>query len=206
MKRMNRNKLLDMPWKITNEISRILIDPLVRLIFTINNIPWGKGWKFYGCPIVQKHRQSIITIGSHFQLRSTSSSNPLGPNHPVILCTWNPGSMLEIGDNFGMSGGTICAAESIKIGNNVAVGANSSIVDRDFHPIDPDKRKINPQSAKTAPIVIEDDVFIGMNCLILKGVTIGQGSVIGAGSVVTRSVPPYSIAAGNPAKVIRSLR
>jgi acetyltransferase-like isoleucine patch superfamily enzyme len=58
---------------------------------------------------------------------------------------------------------------------------------------------------KSAPVVIEDDVFIGMNCVVLKGVTIGRGSVVGAGSVVCKSLPSYIIAAGNPARVIREL-
>jgi acetyltransferase-like isoleucine patch superfamily enzyme len=76
------------------------------------------------------------------------------------------------------------------------------VVDTDFHPLDPLERKGRPQNAKTAPVLIEDDVFIGMNCLILKGVTLGKGCVIGAGSVVTRTVPSMSIAAGNPARVV----
>ena len=101
--------------------------------------------------------------------------------------------------------GVICAAERITIGNNVVVGANTAIVDTDFHLLDPEQRWLRPSDGKTAAIVIEDDVFIGMNCLILKGVTLGQGSVVGAGSVVTRDVPPRVIVAGNPARFVREL-
>jgi acetyltransferase-like isoleucine patch superfamily enzyme len=71
--------------------------------------------------------------------------------------------------------------------------------------LEPGIRRTSPQSAQTAEITIEDDVFIGMNCLILKGVKIGQGSVIGAGSVVSRIVPAGVIVAGNPASIIREL-
>jgi len=143
-----------------------------------------------------------MIFGDGLALRSSVHSNPLGPNHPVILCTWQTGAVLEVGANFGMTGGTLCAAECIKIGNNVAVGANSTIIDTDFHPLDPAERRLHPAEAHTAPIIIEDDVFIGMNCLILKGVRLGQGCVVGAGSVVTRDVPPKAIAAGNPARVV----
>jgi acetyltransferase-like isoleucine patch superfamily enzyme len=83
------------------------------------------------------------------------------------------------------------------------VGANSVIVDTDFHPISPEDRILNPNEGKTADVIIEDDVFIGMNCLILKGVTIGRGSLIGAGSVVIKDVPPGMIVAGNPAEPVR---
>ena len=104
-----------------------------------------------------------------------------------------------------MTGGGIIAAHHIRIGNNVAVGANTIICDTDFHPLRPSDRMLDPNEGATAPIVIEDNVFIGMQSLILKGVTVGTGSVIGAGSVVTRDVPPGVIAAGNPARVIREL-
>jgi acetyltransferase-like isoleucine patch superfamily enzyme len=104
-----------------------------------------------------------------------------------------------------MTGGILCAAERITIGDNVVVGANTSIVDTDFHPLDREKRRDQPSGGQTAPVVIGDDVFVGMNCLILKGVTIGDGSVVGAGSVVTRSVPQDVVVAGNPARIIREL-
>ncbi len=196
---------LSTPWKLENQLVRVLLVPLNRLLFAFNGIPWGKHWRVFGVPILQKHRGSKISIGDGLDLRSSKTSNPLGLNHPVVLCTWFRSSELIIGENFGMTGGAICAAEHIQIGNDVAVGANSTIIDTDFHPLDAEERRRN-LPAKTAPVCIEDDVFIGMNCMILKGVRIGRGSVIGAGSVVTRDVPPYSIACGNPARVIKKFR
>ena len=198
-------KLFDAPWKVTNHLKRWMIYPYIRILFSLNKIAWGKNWRIFGVPIIQKHSYSMIRIGHSLSLRSNVSSNPLGPNHPVILCTWQANASLEIGDCFGMTGGILCAAEQISIGNNVNIGANSSVIDTDFHPLDPEMRKRSPQEAATAPIVIEDDVFVGMNCIILKGVTIGRLSVIGAGSVVTHDVPSGVIVAGNPAKVIREL-
>lgn len=190
------------PWKVWSELWRWLVYPRVRLLFALNGIPWGRGWRCYGVPIVQKHKGSQMGIGDHMQLRSSVRSNPLGPNRPVILATWRVGAVLQIGEDFGMSGGTLCAAEKVVIGNRVTVGANTTIVDTDFHPLEPALRRLHPYRANSAPIVISDDVFIGMQCLILKGVTLGQGCVIGAGSVVTRDVPDGAIMAGNPAEVI----
>ena len=75
----------------------------------------------------------------------------------------------------------------------------------DFHSLNKDIRKTSDdlKSRKCAPVIIENDVFIGAHCIILKGVTIGEGSIIGAGSVVTKSVPAGEIWAGNPAHFIR---
>jgi acetyltransferase-like isoleucine patch superfamily enzyme len=202
---MNNNKIWNTPWKVQNEIRRRISYPLARLFFAWHGISWGRGWRIYGLPIIQKHSGSRMIFGPGLGLRSFVRSNPLGPNHPVILTTWKRESCLEVGANFAMTGGALCASGRIKIGNNVAVGTNSVIVDTDFHPIKPEDRRLYPAEGKTADVMIDDDVFIGMNCLILKGVTIGQGSVIGAGSVVTRSVPPGTIVAGNPAQSIREL-
>ena len=193
---------MDTPWKLNNNLFRWLLHPWIRILFFAKDISWGRGWRFYGIPILQKHRDSQMHFGDGFQLRSTIRSNPLGADHPVILCTWQVGAILKIGENFAMTGGSIIAAEKVIIGDNVSVGANTVIMDTDFHPLDADARRLDSTSAKTAPILIEDDVFIGMNCLILKGVTLGKGSVIGAGSVVTKDVPPFAIVAGNPARVI----
>lgn len=196
---------LDMPWKAVNELERWLLLPLARLRFALAGVAWGAGWKLYGLPIIQKHRRSTLVIGARLELRSTVRSNPLGPQHPVILSTRRPGAVLQIGDDFGMTGGGIIAEERIIIGSRVTVGANTIIADTDFHPLDPARRRAAPLDGATAPITIEDDVFIGMQCLILKGVSLGVGCVIGAGSVVTRDVPPGVIAAGSPARVIRTL-
>lgn len=203
--RSMNSRAFDTPWKIGNELWRWLAYPRVRLLFAMNGIAWGSDWRIHGVPIIQKHRHSRMSFGPGLGLRSSVRSNPLGPNHPVVLNTWQAGAVLEIGANFVMTGGTICAAERIIIKNHVAVGANTIIIDTDFHPLHPEARRLHPQEAQTAPVLIGDSVFIGMNCLILKGVTIGQGSVVGAGSVVTQDVPPYVIVAGNPARIVREL-
>lgn len=193
------------PWKIWNELWRWIAYPRVRLLLAVSGIPWQASWRFYGVPIIQRHRRSRMTFGPGLQLRSSVRSNPLGSSHPVILATWQAGSRLEIGANFAMTGGTVAAAECIIIGDNVAVGANTTIVDTDFHPLDPGLRRVQANAGKTAPVVIEDDVFIGMHCLVLKGVRVGRGSVVGAGSVVTCDVPASVVVAGNPARVLGDL-
>lgn len=195
-------RLFDTPWKVTTELGRWLALPRVRLRFALSGIPWGEGWRIYGLPVVLRHRRSTMRFGQRLQLRGTLVSNPLGPSHPTILCTWLPGAELTIGDDFGMTGGTICAAERIVIGDRVTVGANSVIIDTDFHPLDPTERRRAPASARTASVTIEDDVFIGMHCLILKGVRLGRGCVVGAGSVVTHDVAAGIIVGGNPARPI----
>ena len=101
-----------------------------------------------------------------------------------------------------MNGGAICAAEHIRIGNQVTVGANTTIVDTDFHPSDPLQRRVEPDQGQVTPTILEDDVFVGANCFILRGVTIGEGSVVGTRSVVTHSVPQSVIVFGNPARVV----
>jgi len=75
-------------------------------------------------------------------------------------------------------------------------------MDNDFHRLEPERRNERPDSA---PIILEDNVWLGARVIVLKGVTIGEGSVIGAGSVVTKDIPPRSLAVGMPAKVIKTL-
>ncbi len=91
----------------------------------------------------------------------------------------------------------------IRIGRDGLFGANVEIFDSDFHDLDPPRRTAGTQ--ETAPVEIGDNVFVGMGVRILKGSTIGDDSVIGAGSVVTGAIPAGVIAAGNPARVIREL-
>ena len=132
-------------------------------------------------------------------------TRPLVPHHPVVFATRRADSVIRVGDGCGFSGTTFVAADHIEVGDRVQIGSNASVVDTDFHPLRPDERMRNFNAGATAPIVIEDDVFVGMDSLILKGVTIGEGSVVGGGSVVSQDVPPRSVVAGNPATVVRDL-
>lgn len=160
-----------------------------------------------GRPIVSLAAGSRIQIGARCVLCSDSQINALGINHPVVLRTMRPGAEIVIGEDTGMSGGSICAASSIRIGAGCLIGANVTLADTDFHALNPANRRYNnnPDEIAVAPILIEDNVFIGADVFILKGVTIGKNSVIGAGSVVTRDVPENSIAAGNPARVVKRI-
>jgi len=197
--------LFDTPWKISSELRRLFILPLIRIHFGISGIPWNSDWKIYGIPILQRHRKSRIDIGRGLYLRSFAAANPLGPYRPVIIATRSSHASIRIGNGVGVTGGTICAEESIEIGNRVLIGANCILVDTDFHPVDLLARRATPQQGQVAPIVIEDDVFIGMNSMILKGVHVGKGSVIGAGSVVTDDIPSGVVCVGNPARIVREL-
>lgn len=168
-------------------------------------VEMGENVQIQGRPIVSLAANSRIRIGARCVLCSDSQSNALGINHPVVLRTLRPGAEIVIGEDTGMSGGAICAAGSIRIGAGCLIGANVTVADTDFHALKPANRRYNknPDEIAVAPIVIEDNVFIGADTFVLKGVTIGKNSVIGAGSVVTRDVPANTIAAGNPAKVIK---
>ena len=152
---------------------------------------------------IEKHPSATIRIGKKCCFRSAKCSNIAGVDRPVLLAA-RCGARIELGDFCGLSGTVIAADTSIRIGDRVMVGANCTIVDTDFHPVDAQARFAG-ERGKSLPVVIEDDVFIGMNSMILKGVTIGRGSIIGAGSVVTKDIPPGVLAAGNPARVIRQL-
>lgn len=194
---------LEMPWAAANELRRMAALPYIRLLFGLHGLGWGRRWRILGMPIVQRYRGSRIVLGDGLELRSWRSSNPLAPNHPVVLATRAPGARIQVGRDVAMTGATLVAAERISIGDRVLIGANATIVDTDFHPLDPAERRRDILAGARAAVLIEDDVFIGMHSLILKGVRVGAGSVIGAGSVVTRDVPAGAVVAGNPARVVR---
>lgn len=128
-------------------------------------------------------------------------------NHPVRLRVFGPGAAIDIGPQCQLSGTSITArSQTIRLGCQVMLAPNCTIVDSDFHaPWPPEARIHAPGLENDRPVVLEDFVWVGMNSLILKGVTIGAGAIIGAGSVVTRSVPPCCLAAGVPARVLRQL-
>ena len=113
-------------------------------------------------------------------------------------------SLISVGDETSFSNNVqVIAEQSVTIGSHCLIGDSVLIFDSDFHHLSVAGRHRLPGAC--APVVIEDNVFVGSRSIILKGVTIGRNSVIGAGSVVTSSIPPGVIAAGNPAKVVRQI-
>ena len=147
-------------------------------------------------------RGARITIGDNFYLSSGNGVNPIASNLQADVYV-EPGANLTIGNNVGMSSTRLWIHESARIGNNVKIGGCVLITDTDAHPMDYMARRSSNEGTKSAPAVIEDDVWVGAHCIILKGVTIGARSIIGAGSVVTKSIPADCVAAGNPCRVIK---
>ncbi|HWR52622.1 MAG TPA: acyltransferase [Bryobacteraceae bacterium] len=165
----------------------------------------GPESRFYGLPLFRRLPGTSIRIGPNCQFRSAKWSNLIGVNRPCILATLVGGAAVRIGSACGFTGTAIGCASRIVIGDRVMCGANVTITDTDWHPIDW-RDRISGKTAEASPVVIGDDVWLGVNVIVLKGVEIGEKTVVGAGSIVTRSLPAGVIAAGQPAKVIRELR
>lgn len=164
-----------------------------------------RNFTVYGKMQIDIAKKSIVNIEKNVIFKNHTRFNYVGITRPSSIFTCD-GATLLIGENSGISGTAIFAAESIKIGKNCNIGGNTFIWDTDFHPLDAEMRRINDLTkTRTSPIIIGNDVFIGGNSIILKGVSIGDRAIIGAGSVVTRSVPADEIWGGNPAKFIKKV-
>lgn len=179
-----------------------------KLVFYFNGVEYGKNLcvfnKFY------IRTRGRVILGDNVKFISGDFINPITRNLRGSLYS-EPNSLIIMGNRIGISPSCIWIKDKLVIGNNVMIGANCLIMDNDAHQLDYEARfhgkKANPLEPTTivqhAPIIIEDDVWIGANCQILKGVTIGARTIIGAGSVVTRNIPADCIAAGNPCRIIR---
>ena len=161
-------------------------------------IKLGRNVQFDGKCHFKRFPLSTIKIGDNCEFLSRSNSNLIGINRPCMISTLTEKAVLEIGNNSGFSGTVIGAFVSVKIGNNVRCGANTLITDSDWHTDD-------PRVSDAMPVIIGNNVWLGVNVVVLKGVEIGENSVIGANSTVTKSIGANVIAAGNPCKEIAKL-
>lgn len=160
-----------------------------------------------------------VTLGFEFTFNSNENSSYNIGRNCHLNGHWQIYGKLKIGNNVSFRRGSLISiTKSIEIGNNVFAAEGVFITDNDGHPIDPLFRKkmtqTKPGSYYWKPdhelvaksnVIIEDNVWIGKNAMILKGVRIGENSIIGAGSVVVKNIPSNSIVGGNPAKLIRNL-
>jgi acetyltransferase-like isoleucine patch superfamily enzyme len=172
-----------------------------------------------------------ITWGERFYLETTQvfrqfkgQKNPaleIGNDVSVYAgCSFAIGvnGRCSVGDFTLLNGALVMAEEEITIGKHCLISWNVGLADSDFHPIEPALRiqdsialscyypdKPPRPTIETRPIHIGDNVWIGMNAVVLKGVTIGDNSIVAAGSIVTKDVPPNTIVAGNPARIVKEI-
>jgi maltose O-acetyltransferase len=169
------------------------VKAILRARWRLRNATWvGERVRVWGRPVIRN--AGSIRIGERAYLLSETV--------PIQLKT-ERGGRLEIGPRTGINYGcSISATQLISIGPDCTIGMDVLMMDSDYHQIEPSLRRNRPASA---PIVLEENVWLGARVIVLSGVRIGAHSVIGAGSVVTRDIPARSLAAGQPARVIRSI-
>lgn len=185
---------------IYNKLHMLIFNRMIHFICFCKGVKLGRNITFYGNPIVRRYPNSTIRLGDNCKFNSAKNSISIGLLQQCAFVTLTENAKIIIGKNSGASGLRIQARTAITIGDNVLIGAGCTILDNDSHHSDPHKREQNLIPSR--PITIEDNVFIGLQSVILKGVTIGKNSVIGANSVVFNDIPENSIALGNPCKVI----
>ena len=198
MRKINRDSLPHLVACICRKFSRRWFTALGWTNARWWGIPLGAGCFFYGMPRFRRHPGSRITIGGGNVFNSAHVSNLIGVNRPCIISTLKEGARIHIGANCGFSGTVIGCASEIVIGDGVMCGANTLINDTDWHTDD-------PRTSPDAPVIIGNGVWLGVNVTVLKGVTIGENTLVAAGSLVNRSLPANVVAGGVPAKVLKQI-
>ena len=204
--------------KILKQIYNLLFQILTSLFYQfISGIKLNTSNKLVGgVRIIKKNRliclltksqNGKLIIGNDFKCNNKIKSNSIGLIQPCVFNISTSGSKIIIGNNVGISGSSINATTTITIEDNVLIGSGCLISDTDSHPLHWEDRLYNnnDKTAK-APITIKKNAFIGARSIILKGVTIGECAIVGAGSVVSKDVPPHTVVCGNPAKIVKTLK
>jgi acetyltransferase-like isoleucine patch superfamily enzyme len=157
--------------------------------------------EFLGRPWITRAPGSRIVLDAGVRISSAVRANPLGLAQPCAVRTLAPGAQIILGPGAGLSGTALCAFASIEIGQGTILGAGAMVLDNDLPAPAGQGEWLPDYQANAKPIKIGRGVFIGTRALILKGVTIGDRAIVGAGAVVTCDVPAHHLAAGNPARV-----
>jgi acetyltransferase-like isoleucine patch superfamily enzyme len=190
--------------KILSNAIAVIYTPIAKVSLFLNGAKFDSGLNVKGLINLHVTRRGILKIGKNCTINS-GNFNLIGRQQKAIF--WVEGK-LSIGKNLGLSCSAIICNHEISIGDNVKIGGNTVIYDTDFHSLDPTIRvskTMDKASAKWGKVSIGNQVFIGAHTTILKGVIIGDNSVIGACSVVTKNIPSNEIWGGNPAKYIAKI-
>ena len=187
------------------KIRRFYVNREITRLGQMPGLTLGHDVVFNGLPIVNICNGGSVTIEDDVTLNSENHGYHLNMHSPIKLFADRPGAIITIGAKTRIHGTCLHAYSSIKIGKYCLIAANCQLIDSSGHDLsfnDVDNR-INTKGTSNS-ITLEDSVWLGANVIVLPGVTIGKGSIIGAGSVVTKDIPPMVVAAGNPARVIKS--
>jgi acetyltransferase-like isoleucine patch superfamily enzyme len=173
------------------------------LNFSISNVNFVSFPKISGLIMIKNRGE--ICLGNNININSYRFGNPVGSlDKMIFFCSSE--AIIRIGNDVSMSRVLIFAQKSIIIEDHVMIGGGVQIWDTDFHPINFQDRLINDNTKiKSHPVLLKEGAFIGANSIILKGVTIGEYSVIAAGSIVTKNIPKNEIWGGNPACFIKKI-
>jgi acetyltransferase-like isoleucine patch superfamily enzyme len=204
-------KILILLFKVYKRIYKFIVlffeQIISYILLKLNGVKIGLGFRSLGIPCVDVSLGGKFEIGNNLFIQSGNKYNQIGRQQRCFFVVKENGK-LKIGNNVGMSSTAIICDKHIQIGDFVKIGGNVVIYDTDFHSLDSNLRheKMNDYSnTNRQDVIIENNVFIGAHSTILKGVCIGENSIIGACSVVTKSIPRNEIWGGNPAKFIRAI-
>ncbi|MGN8132655.1 acyltransferase [Paenarthrobacter sp. 22069] len=187
---------------------RLAIRTIHQMRLRAIGVTVGRDVVVQGRTSVFRAKDSNIELGDRVVLNALTRKNTLEARGSVVLRTFRPGARIVIGADSGLTSCTISAGSSVEIGQRVLVGGGVIITDSDHHVVDmlTGRRFAGlPSWSNDRSVSIGDDVFVGARSIILKGAEIGEGSVIGAGSVVSSVIPAGVIAVGNPCRVLRAL-
>lgn len=175
--------------------------------FQLNGVEFISDFTAKGIPIINVNLTGHFKFGRQLSFHSGKYFNMIGRPQPCYFIVQKDANLV-IGNNVGLSCTAIICSKRIVIGNDVRIGGGVVIYDTDFHSLEMTARTSTPEDlslVQSSPVEIKDGAFIGAHSIILKGVTIGKNSIVGAGSVISKSIPDNQIWAGNPAKFIKSI-
>lgn len=192
-------------YKIRRVWQSIISNAWNRLQMRLSYVRYGTNFRSCGGILLRNYagRNGII-LGNHVHINSHRIADPIGGDTKTILFVGCNGQII-LHDHVSLSNTTIFSAVGIEIGEQTCIGGGVKIYDTDFHSSNIEKRLNGNTNVPCKPVKIGKQVFIGGHSLILKGVTIGDGAVIGAGSIVAHDIPAHEIWAGNPARFIKHI-
>jgi acetyltransferase-like isoleucine patch superfamily enzyme len=208
-------EIMTLTWTSSNGVEhriRLALNSYWRLLFKLKcrmyGIECGSDLQVFGNVQIQGMR-GCIKLGHRIILVSSSwRCSAAALNHPVRLRTHGEMARIILEDRVGLNGTSITSrSKTIRVGANTIIAPNCIIVDSDYHaPWPPETRWENSAFERDQDVIIGRNVWIGMNSLVLKGVRIGDNSVLAAGSVVVGDIPSNALAAGCPARVVKSYK